>query len=48
MKQMEEELFMLVNLFHCKSVNISLWKVVAEDTLYEFMVFNFLNLKNVK
>jgi len=48
MKQMEEELFMLVNLFHCKSGNISLWKAVAENTLYEFMAFNFLNLKNVK
>ena len=48
MKHKEEELFMLVNLFHCKSVSISLWKVVAENTLYELMAFNFLNLKNVK
>jgi len=28
---------MLVNLFHCKSVNINLWIVVVENTLYEFI-----------
>jgi hypothetical protein len=48
MKQTEEELFMSVNLFHCNSVNICLWKVVAENAVYELMAFNFLNLKNVK
>jgi len=48
MKQVEEELFTLVNLICCKSVNIIMWEVVAENTLYELMAFNFLKLQNVK